>query len=239
MSEHAPLSKPDIREFGAPKDGVPQASEKRLFFQLMVFSGCKSPETVAERLRQHGCESVVYSDLNHPQGIGLLFLSENPDYFLKEIRPLFTADPFASLCLRPEFTMFGRTYASGHESNLEDWLLEKPRRNVFHPEWPWAVWYPLRRKKEFALLSRQEQGKILGEHALLGRQYGEAGFAADVRLACHGLDANDNEFVIGLVGKELFPLSRLVQEMRKTQQTAHYIESMGPFFVGRVFWKSR
>ena len=88
------------------------------------------------------------------------------------------------------------------------------------------------------LLSRAEQGKILGEHALIGRSYGQAGLAQDVRLACHGLDRNDNEFVIGLVGKELFPLSRIVQDMRRTQQTAKYMASLGPFFVGKVLWQS-
>ena len=41
-----------------------------------------------------------------------------------------------------------------------------------------------------------------------------------------------------LLGPELAYLSALVQEMRKTQQTARYIQSMGPFFVGRVAWQS-
>jgi chlorite dismutase len=100
------------------------------------------------------------------------------------------------------------------------------------------VWYPLRRKPEFALLSREEQGKILAEHAKIGMAFGQAGFAADIRLACYGLDPSDNEFVLGLIGPQLHPLSLLVQEMRKSQQTAKYIDSMGPFFVGRRLWKS-
>ena len=99
------------------------------------------------------------------------------------------------------------------------------------------MWYPLRRKPEFELLPKSEQDKILWEHALIGRNYGQAGYASDIRLACHGLDKNDNEFVIGLVGPKLHPLSKLVEEMRKTQQTARYIQSLGPFFVGRVFWQ--
>ena len=53
-------------------------------------------------------------------------------------------------------------------------------------------------------------------------------------LACHGLDANDNEFVIGLIGKELHPLSHVVQAMRKTRQTSEFIVQMGPFFVGHA-----
>ncbi len=55
----------------------------------------------------------------------------------------------------------------------------------------------------------------------VGRRYGaKADFAHDVRLARHGLDPHDNDFVIGLVGKELHPLSHVVQAMRATRQTA-------------------
>ena len=69
--------------------------------------------------------------------------------------------------------------------------------------------------------------------------FGAGDYAHDVRLACHGLDRDDNDFVIGLIGKDLFPLSALVQAMRKTQQTALYLDRLGPFFVGRAIWQSR
>ena len=85
---------------------------------------------------------------------------------------------------------------------------------------------------------RQGIGGILREHATIGMAYGAQDLAHDIRLACHGIDAEDNEFVIGLVGKELHPLSHLVQRMRKTQQTSLYLERLGPFFVGRVRWQS-
>ena len=134
--------------------------------------------------------------------------------------------------------MTGRTYSSGYEPDLEDWLLVKPRRNALNPELSWAIWYPLRRRPEFYQLPKTDQGKILMEHAIIGRTYAEAGYAHDIRLACFGLDQHDNDFVIGLVGADLYPLSHLVQKMRKTQQTAKYIESLGPFFVGKVCWQS-
>ena len=134
--------------------------------------------------------------------------------------------------------MLGRTYSSGFEPDLEEYLLRRPRHAALNPAWPWALWYPLRRKGEFALLSRQEQGLVLHEHAAIGRLYGEAGYAHDIRLASHGLDQADNDFVIGLTGPELYPLSRIVQEMRKSQQTGKYIEKLGPFFVGKACWQS-
>ncbi len=129
--------------------------------------------------------------------------------------------------------MFGRTYALGYEPDLQDVLTERPRRTILNPEWPWAIWYPLRRSGSFAQLPVDKQRTILAEHGQIGITFGAADFAHDVRLACHGLDRDDNDFVIGLIGKELFPLSAVVQSMRKTQQTSLYLDRLGPFFVGR------
>ena len=89
-------------------------------------------------------------------------------------------------------------------------------------------------KRRFAQLTPEQQRTILAEHGQIGMAFGAADYAHDVRLACHGLDRDDNDFVIGLVGKELFPLSAVVQAMRRTQQTALYLDRLGPFFVGRV-----
>jgi chlorite dismutase len=69
--------------------------------------------------------------------------------------------------------------------------------------------------------------------------FGAGDLAHDVRLACHGLDRDDNDFVIGLIGKALFPLSAVVQSMRATQQTSLYLDRLGPFFVGRAIWQFR
>src|SRR5262249_11159259 len=146
---------------------------------------------------------------------------------------------FAGLSQQHELTMFGRTYAAGFETDLDDWLLRRPRRAALTPAWPWAIWYPLRRTGAFGRLSPQEQGAVIHEHSVLGRAYGDADLAHDVRLACHGLDVHDNDFVIGLVGRELHPLSHLVQAMRKTVQTSQSIQPSGPFFVGHALWQSR
>ncbi len=224
----------DLRENGAPKEGAVQKSSRRLFMQFQAFGQVSNAEAVVQALRQSGLESVLYDDVHDPRGIGVLILAEDPDVFVTAARQFFLGPVFSQLTPKPEFTLLGRTYGLGREPDLEDWLLQKPRRNVFNAAWPWAIWYPLRRKPEFELLPPADQGRILAEHGAIGRAYGEAGHAHDVRLACHGLDKNDNEFVIGLIGPELFPLSKIVQDMRKTEQTAKYIQSLGPFFVGKV-----
>ena len=133
--------------------------------------------------------------------------------------------------------MLGRTYAQGHEPDLEQALLTRPRQKVCDPKMPWAIWYPLRRAGAFERLSAEEQRVILMEHGGIGHAFGRAGYGTDIRLACHGLDKHDNDFVIGLLGPELYPLSSLVQRMRKTKQTSQYLERMGPFFIGKAIWQ--
>ncbi len=242
MSQHtaAPTEPFDISEKGGPKDGKPQVSDKRLYCQLLVFTGANplAISKLQDSLQKNSLDSVIYADVNDPKGIGLLVMTENPDTFVSALRKILNAEDFSALKLRPEFTMLGRTYALGFEQDLEDWLLKRSKRIALEPGTPWAVWYPLRRRPEFELLSKEEQRPILMEHGAIGRKYGESGFASDIRLASHGIDQRDNEFVIGLVGKELYPLSRLVQDMRKSQQTAKYIQSLGPFFVGKTLWQS-
>ncbi len=229
--------KPDLREKGAPKDGVRQALDRRLFVKFSAFGGCEDASALGRALEGTGFDGVLYEDLHDPRGIGLLSFSEAPARFLDTIRPMLQREPFAALTHKPEFSMLGRTYALGHEPNLEDWLLERPRRVTCDPDRPWAVWYPLRRTGEFSRLPADEQKAMLREHGMIGHAFGEADLGSDVRLACHGLDPRDNDFIIGLVGRELHPLSALVETMRKTRQTSRYIQSMGPFFVGRSVWR--
>lgn len=225
----------DLREVGAPIDGEPQVSDRRLFFQLHVFAGCTNATPIVKALEKSDLNAVLYDDINNPTGIGVLFVTEDPAVLATDVRNLLADfQSTADLSYRPEMTMIGRTYSSGREPNLETWLLNRPRQNVLNSDFPWAIWYPLRRKSEFYCLEDRERGRILGEHAMLGRSYAAGGYASDIRLACFGLDTNDNEFVIGLVGPELYPLSRLIQDMRQTEQTTKYIESIGPFFVGKV-----
>ena len=215
------------------KNGEPQRSDERLYMQLLAFGGCRDARAAAAHIKAAGQTAVVYEDLNDPFGIGVLTVSPDPNVFIEAIRPQLASGPFADLTLKPEYTMFGRTYSLGYEPDLRETLTERPRRTVLNADWPWAIWYPLRRSGTFAQLPAEEQRTILAEHGAIGMTFGAADYAHDVRLACHGLDRDDNDFVIGLIGKELFPLSAVVQSMRKTQQTSLYLDRLGPFFVGR------
>ena len=237
--EHGAEAPLDLRERGAPVDGAPQMMDARLFMQLLAFECAGDPaatlKALGGALRDAKVPSVLYEDVNHPRGIGVMCFTEDPSVLVRAARPCFARD---DLRPRPEYTMMGRTYSSGFENDLAFWLLERPKRTVLNDAWPWAVWYPLKRIGAFNRLDGREQGAILREHGGIGRRYGDADLAHDIRLACHGMDANDNEFLVGLVGRELYPLSHVVQAMRKTRQTSEYMDHMGPFFVGHAAWRN-
>jgi chlorite dismutase len=230
---------PDLAEKGGMRNGQPQRSDVRLFMQFLAFGGCREVDPLARALEGAGVDGVLYEDVNDPHGVGLLTLTPDPATFVDRVRPLLNGAAFAALVQKPEHTLLGRTYALGYEPDLEEVLLHRPRRTVLNPAWRWAVWYPLRRNGAFAQLPDQEQRVILAEHGAIGMSFGAGDYAHDIRLACHGLDRDDNDFIVGLVGKDLFPLSAVVQAMRRTQQTALYLDRLGPFFVGRAVWQSR
>ncbi|MCB8944334.1 MAG: chlorite dismutase family protein [Ardenticatenaceae bacterium] len=228
----------DISEKGK-RDGETISLNRRLFIQLLAFTDVTNTDLLIEALQTADLQAVLYADLNDPFGVGLLTFSPEPDYFVEVLRPFLNDDPFRSLTPRPEMTMLGRTYTIGYEADLERVLINRPIERVTNPEWPWAVWYPLRRSGQFEQLAANEQRTILMEHGGIGRAYGEADLAHDVRLACHGLGTEDNDFIAGLVGKELYPLSQVVQRMRKTKQTSLYLEKLGPFFIGKAIWQKK
>jgi chlorite dismutase len=232
----ARIEPPDLSEKGGLKDGQPQRSDERLFMQLLAFGACTEQQGLTRALQQAHVDGVLYEDVNDPHGVAVLSLSSRPEAFVEGVRRVLAT--FPGLVLKPEFTMLGRTYSLGYEPDLRETLVDRPRRTVLNADWRWAVWYPLRRSGKFAQLSDQDQRTILAEHGAIGMSFGAGDFAHDIRLACHGLDKSDNDFVIGLIGKELFPLSAVVQAMRKTQQTALYLDRLGPFFVGRAIWQS-
>ncbi len=224
----------DLREKGKNAAGETISLDRRLFMQFLAFGDCFDLRPVLSALDAAGMAGVVYADLNDAYGLGLLFFDERPDTFLTQVRALLTREPFTHLTPRPAYTMFGRTYTIGYEPDLERTLITRPIERVTNPALPWAIWYPLRRRGSFEQLSAQEQRVILMEHGGIGQAYGRAGYGHDIRLACFGLDRHDNDFVVGLVGPELYPLSSIVERMRKTKQTSQYLERLGPFFVGKA-----
>ncbi|MBX2996993.1 MAG: chlorite dismutase family protein [Caldilineaceae bacterium] len=233
MTQETPIL--DLSEKG--RGGI--KLDRRLYMQFLAFGDCLDVAPVFERLAQAGIDAAVYADVNDPRGIGLLTMSEDADFFVTDLRRLLTDEPFIHLTPKPEYTMFGRTYSIGYEADLERTLIGRPRERALDPNWPWVIWYPLRRVKTFELLPKEEKGRILGEHGNIGQEFGKADLATDIRLSCHGLDKNDNDFVIAVLAHQLHAASAVVERMRSTQQTTKWLQSLGPFFVGRVIWQAK
>jgi chlorite dismutase len=227
-----------VLEHGKTPEGQDLTSNRRLYMRLLAFTGCKDPAPLIEMVQQTGWDAVVYQDAADPWGVGLLLMDPDPSFFSDTADPALRTSLWSDLTPRPEMTLFARSYSIGYESDLEQTLVARPRSRALNPEYPWVVWYPLRRTGEFAKLPRREKMKILGEHGTIGRAWGEAGYAHDIRLTCFGMDRADNDFAVALVGPELCALSKIVEVMRGTVQTSTYIEKLGPFFCGKAIFQS-
>ncbi len=237
MNSPHPPQGPDLSEKGRDAAGNVIRSNRRLFMQFLAFGDCPEAHALIEALTSTAFPCALYADINDPFGVGLMTASEDPDFFVTSLRKFMQTSPFARLKAKPEYTMLGRSYAIGYEADLDHVLVNRPLQRISNPDWPWAVWYPLRRSGRFEKLAPEEQTAILSEHGKLGAMFSAGDHGYDVRLDCRGLDRNDNDFVIGLIGKELYPLSAMVQAMRKTRQTSEFLESLGPFFVGKAIWQ--
>jgi chlorite dismutase len=236
--EHPTPTIPDLSEKGRDAAGQVISMNRRLFMQLLAFGDVPEIQVLVESMQASGVPGTLYADVNDPRGVGLLTWHEQPDYFVTTLRNFLQNSPFADLTQKPEFTMLGRSYSIGYEADLEHVLFKRPIGRATNPATPWHVWYPLRRKGSFEKLPPAEQKAILSEHGNLGALFSAGDFGNDIRLDCRGLDIHDNDFVIGLIGKELFPLSAMVQAMRKTRQTSEFLEKLGPFFVGKAVWQN-
>lgn len=237
--QHPAPAIPDLSEKGRDAAGQVITINRRLFMQLLAFGDVPEVEPLIQALKHSGLAATLYADVNDPRGVGLLTWHEQPEFFVTTLRAFLQTSPFAKLTQKLGFTMLGRSYSIGYEADLEHVLFNRPISRAINPATPWHVWYPLRRKGSFEKLPPAEQKAILSEHGSLGALFSAGDFGNDIRLDCRGLDTNDNDFVIGLIGKELFPLSAMVQAMRKTRQTSEFLEKLGPFFVGKAVWQSK
>ena len=151
----------DISEKGRSQDGSEISLDRRLYMQFLAFGAAQEPSCYIEYLDKSGIPGARYEDLNDPNSIGLLTFSEDPDDFLSKARTLLRTSPFTDLKSKPEYTMLGRTYTIGYESDLEKVLIRRPIERVTDPSLPWVVWYPVRRSGVLEQLSSDEQRTIL------------------------------------------------------------------------------
>ena len=76
----------DILEHGAPIDGQPQSSDRRLYMQFQAFTGVTGTDEVIAALEQSGLDAALYVDANDPYGIGVVFMTESADVLVTDVR---------------------------------------------------------------------------------------------------------------------------------------------------------
>ena len=76
----------DIREKGGVRNGEPQVSDRRLFMQLLAFGDAENTSTLVRALEAARLPAVLYVDANDPHGVGLLTWSDNPEFFVGQLR---------------------------------------------------------------------------------------------------------------------------------------------------------
>src|SRR5262245_5292552 len=88
---------PDLAERGGMRNGQPQRSDDRLFMQLLAYGGCRDSRSVSDALASASVEGALYEDANDPQGIAVLSLTTDPNFFLDTMRPLLNGPAFRTL----------------------------------------------------------------------------------------------------------------------------------------------
>jgi len=209
-------------------------SPERLYMQFLALTGCADVQPLLAPLAVRKLDCVLYKYANDPLGIGLLTLADDPAVFTNQLRDMLSARPYQALTVRPEYSMLGRAFCRD-AGDTDESTMHAARTTVMNPHRRWAVWYLLRRARQFAGLPQEEQNRLLDEVEAATKI--EAGDAGQVRLKCHGLDAHDNDLFVGLVGSDLDELSTMVERYRETEYVNSCLDSLGPFFVGQAIWQ--
>src|SRR6185503_6072579 len=136
--EETELTGVDVAEHGRSADGESTSLDRRLYMQLHAYGGATDTASLTGALADAGVVGTLYEDVNDPTGVAVLTLSETPDAFVSGYRSFLQSAPFSGLTPKPELTMLGRTYAIGHEEDLEETLVRRPRSRVLDPALAWA-----------------------------------------------------------------------------------------------------
>jgi len=211
-------------------------SDNTLFLQLQVFdiepaAGPRAMvSALSRRLREKRIDGVIYGDANDHRGIGLLTWATNPGDILDNVHALLGGKRFSALTPRPGWVMFGRVGSDQPYGTTVETLLNGSQS--------WAVWYPVRNKPEWGSLDAGSQQSVHDEHIEAAKSFIAEGRVSYARLACHGLDPEDNDYISYMAAADLGDISSLAEAIRGTAQVSTHTDKMGPVFVGRKIWQN-
>jgi hypothetical protein len=105
----APPAPLDLAEKGR-RNGQEIALDRRLFMKFTAFGRCFDPHAAVAALREDGARGAVYLDANDPQGIGVMIASENPEYFVTNLRSVFSHQRSRTSCIRTSSTSWPHVF---------------------------------------------------------------------------------------------------------------------------------
>ena len=79
----------DLAEKGR-RGGQMIALDRRLFMKFTAFGRCFDPHAAIKTLAEDGAVGALYVDANDPQGIGVMIAAEDPEYFVTNLRAVFS-----------------------------------------------------------------------------------------------------------------------------------------------------
>ena len=91
LSEHGRAAEPGalarLEPWVAWPGCGPARLDRRLFFQLLVLTGCTSTTPLLDALSTHGIEGVLYQDLHDPRGVGFAPGARHQRPIIKPVQP--------------------------------------------------------------------------------------------------------------------------------------------------------
>src|SRR4029077_11353649 len=86
---------------GRGADGCMIATDRRLFMQFLAFGNCEQTAALTQALEAERFQGALYEDVNDARGVGLIAISEDPDYFVTAVRRFLNLPPFSALTPKP------------------------------------------------------------------------------------------------------------------------------------------
>ena len=228
-----------LAERGKTAEGAPQSLDRRLFVQLLAYTGCPDAAPLAEAADQAGVGGVVYESAQDPQGVAVALFHEDPAFFVEDGRRLHTSAPFRDLAPLPALTMLGRTYSIGYEQDLLGTLVARPVKTMTNPDV--VVGRVVPAPAERPVRAGAARGAAADAHGARRDRPGVRGRRPTPTTSASratGWTRTTTDFVAGLVGKSLFPLSKpsssgCGRRARRPSSSSR----LGPFFAGRAVWQ--
>ena len=208
--------------------------------KFTAFGGCADPQAAVAALAEDGVEGALYVDANDPQGIGLIVAAEDPgllrDDAARAVQPPAVRGVHAQARVRharPHVLDRLRARSRGH-------AVHEAARQDAEPREPLGrVVSAAARRRSFRRCRPIISAASWPSTARSRNATAPAGMPPTCASRATASTRTTTTSSSACSARTCIRLSAVVQEMRKTEQTAQYLDSLGPFFVGKAVWQAK